>query len=632
MRLRRPRALAAALAAAATVALAVAASAGAAVDDPSLRFADTSRLPLVRLVVSAPGTSADAPPAFAATENGRPVSGLAVSSPDAAAAIGVAIDTSQSMIGDPLTRALGAAAGFAGDKRPVDQIAVVGFDATSAVAQTLTDDTATLRTSIGSLALGATKGTALYDGIRDAIEATAGADPTSRRVVVVLTDGADTSSTTTLDQVVALAQSEGVVVHAIAVAGRGADPKALQRITRETGGTLRAAEADEIAGLYDAIAAEIASTYEVTYRSTAHDDVSLGARRRRRAPHRDLHRHRGARRARPGGRPRPARRHREELVRAGARPPRRGARPLRGAPPLPGAPPPLADRAPRAVRRRHAARRGGARRRARDRRRPRDLDRDGARARAPAPVAEPLRRARPRRRALRPAGLFYLMLGAGLALAIPMTLLGVPLPVRLVGLVGGFSAPFMIVRMKAAKREKAFDGQLPDVLVAMAASLKAGHSFNQAVDAIIRDGTEPAKKEFGRAANQIRLGRSADEALEDMAHRLNSKNFEFVVLCVNIQRQVGGSLAELLDSVAETVRQRQQFARKVKALIAMGKMSAYALIALPFIMAGVISVINRDYMKPLFETSTGNVMLGMAGGGILLGTLMLKKIVSFKVD
>lgn len=630
MRARSPRIVS--VLAVLAVALVAAAGAGAAPDGPALRHADTTRLPLVRLVVAAPGTSAQDPPTFAVRENGAAVSGVEVSNPDAPAAIGVAIDTSQSMVGDPLTRALGAAAGFAADKRPVDEVAVVGFAEQSAVAQELTPDTTTLRDAIGALALGETKGTALYDGIRDAIEATASADPASRRVVIVLTDGADTSSTTTLEDVITQAQAQGVVVHAIAVDGKGADPEALTRITRETGGTLRTAESGELAGLYDAIAAEIASTYVLSYRSTAHDAVSL-----------ELAVDGTALTYGYEGTPAPVARGPEDGLVPRSVTARSWSAPVLGvlvavlmffaALRLFPAHPrrslierlePYDDHTQKieAVRAAERARAGGraitvATERVLGQLRPwKALG--AALDRADVP--------------LRPAELFYLMLGAGLLLAVPMTLLGVPLPVRLMGLAVGFYMPFMLVRMKAAKREKAFDAQLPDVLVAMAASLKAGHSFNQAVDAIIRDGTEPAKKEFGRAANQIRLGRSADEALEDMAHRLNSKNFEFVVLCVNIQRQVGGSLAELLDSVAETVRQRQQFARKVKALIAMGKMSAYALIALPFLMAGVISIINPDYMTPLFETSTGNVMLGMAGTGILLGTLLLKKIVSFKVD
>ena len=187
------------------------------------------------------------------------------------------------------------------------------------------------------------------------------------------------------------------------------------------------------------------------------------------------------------------------------------------------------------------------------------------------------------------------------------------------------------LKLKARKRQKAFADQLPDTLVAMAASLKAGHSWNQAMETVIREGSEPTSREFGRVANEVRLGRPNDDAMQAMADRLGSIDFEFAVMSVNIQRQVGGSLADLLDQVGETVRQRQQFRRKVKALCAMGRMSAYTLVALPFVMALAIFVLSPTYLAPLWSTSLGYVLVFGALTSITLGALILKKIVSFKV-
>ena len=96
-----------------------------------------------------------------------------------------------------------------------------------------------------------------------------------------------------------------------------------------------------------------------------------------------------------------------------------------------------------------------------------------------------------------------------------------------------------------------------------------------------------------------------------MADRVGSSNFEFAITAVTIQRQVGGSLATLFDMVADTVRQRQQFARKIRSLTAMGRMSAYTLIGLPFFLALAISVINRGYLHPLFYSSSGHMLLGI---------------------
>ena len=113
---------------------------------------------------------------------------------------------------------------------------------------------------------------------------------------------------------------------------------------------------------------------------------------------------------------------------------------------------------------------------------------------------------------------------------------------------------------------KAFDDQLPDLLITIAASLKAGHSFRQAIQSVVEEGAEPAAKEFKRVLTETRLGRPMDDALADMAERVGSKDLSFVITAVTIQRQIGGSLAGLFDMVAEAVRQRQQFARKIRGL------------------------------------------------------------------
>ena len=121
-----------------------------------------------------------------------------------------------------------------------------------------------------------------------------------------------------------------------------------------------------------------------------------------------------------------------------------------------------------------------------------------------------------------------------------------------------------------------------------------------------------------------------EDALGEMAERINSENFAFIVTAVNVQTQVGGSLAGLFDMVADTVRQRQQFQRKIKSLTAMGRMSAYVLVGLPFLMAGAIWTLNPGYMDPLFHTSTGHKLIFMGLLMMMVGSLILKKIVSFK--
>jgi len=198
------------------------------------------------------------------------------------------------------------------------------------------------------------------------------------------------------------------------------------------------------------------------------------------------------------------------------------------------------------------------------------------------------------------------------------------------GFAEGACIPYVFASYKARKRLKAFDEQLPDMLVTMAASLKAGHSFRQGIQSVVDEGVDPSAKEFKRVLNETRLGRPMDDALIDMAARVGSKNFEFVMSAVTIQRQVGGSLAGLFDMVADTVRQRQQFHRKIRGLTAMGRMSAYTLIGLPFVVGLAIFTINREYMQPLISTSTGHKLLMLIAVMMTFGSLLLKKIVSFK--
>jgi tight adherence protein B len=190
--------------------------------------------------------------------------------------------------------------------------------------------------------------------------------------------------------------------------------------------------------------------------------------------------------------------------------------------------------------------------------------------------------------------------------------------------------PFGVVWLKMRRRLKAFEDQLPDLLITIAASLKAGHSFKQGLQAVVDEGHPPANQEFKRVLTEASLGRPLDDGLLEMSERMVSKNFEFAITAVTIQRQVGGSLATLFDMVADTVRQRQQFTRKIRALTAMGRMSAYTLIGIPFFLAGVITIVNRTYMRPLYWTHTGHMLILIGLVMIGIGSLILKKIVSFR--
>jgi tight adherence protein B len=231
---------------------------------------------------------------------------------------------------------------------------------------------------------------------------------------------------------------------------------------------------------------------------------------------------------------------------------------------------------------------------------------------------------------VQPAQILFWAAAAGVGLAVLVSLL-VSSPLLIIAaFVGGLTAPFAWIAGKGRRRLQTFDDQLPDILMTMAGSLKVGQSFDHSMRAIVDEGMEPASEEFGRVLNETRLGRPVDEALGAMADRINSDEFRFVIMSVTIQREVGGSLAELFQTVSDTVRSRQQFRRKVHALTAMGRASAYVLVSLPFIAAGLISIVNPGYLAPLFHESAGHIMVAGAFVMMVIGALILKKIVSIK--
>jgi tight adherence protein B len=224
----------------------------------------------------------------------------------------------------------------------------------------------------------------------------------------------------------------------------------------------------------------------------------------------------------------------------------------------------------------------------------------------------------------------YVILACGLFLGFVVSVMGLHGIFLFVAFILGALVPIGFVWRKSKKRLAAFDEQLPDLLMAVAASLKAGHSFKQGIQTIVEEAQDPSKKEFQRVLAEASLGRPVEASLSDMAERLGSKNFSFIVTAVTIQNQVGGSLAGLFDMVADTVRQRQQFQRKIKALTAMGRASAYVLIALPIFLAMLLTAVNHKYMRPLFFSSAGHTLIIVGLVAMSIGSVILRKIVSFK--
>jgi tight adherence protein B len=196
---------------------------------------------------------------------------------------------------------------------------------------------------------------------------------------------------------------------------------------------------------------------------------------------------------------------------------------------------------------------------------------------------------------------------------------------------GASLIPYAWLVRARKKRQKQMAEQLPDVLSILASSLRAGHSFLQALDQVAGEIKDPSAGEFHRVVSEIQLGRSIDDAMIDMADRVGSEDMRWAVLAVNIQRQVGGNLAEVLDIVANTVRERAYVQRQVKVLSAEGRLSIAILTALPFGIFLYLAVVNPDYVAPLFTTMMGRILLLIGGTLMGAGIFVMTRIVRIDV-
>jgi tight adherence protein B len=222
-------------------------------------------------------------------------------------------------------------------------------------------------------------------------------------------------------------------------------------------------------------------------------------------------------------------------------------------------------------------------------------------------------------------GIFFIsgLVGIGLSGGNPV--------IGLLFLAGGLVLPWMYLGFRRSRRRKAFNQGLPDTLQLISGSLAAGLSLAQSVDTIVREGSEPIAGEFRRVLVETRLGVPLEDALEGVGERFESKDFEWVVMAIKIQRQVGGNLAELLDTVAATMREREYVRRQVAALAAEGKLSAWVLGCLPPLFMLYLLLTNRDYVMVMFQEPLGWLMLAGAGTILAVGVFWMSRLVKVEV-
>ncbi|TDL46989.1 type II secretion system F family protein [Kocuria rosea] len=225
---------------------------------------------------------------------------------------------------------------------------------------------------------------------------------------------------------------------------------------------------------------------------------------------------------------------------------------------------------------------------------------------------------------------FLVLLGmAALVAALLGFLIGGPVLALLALVVAPVGGKIFLV-LAVSKRQRAFADQLDDTLQLLAGSLRAGHSLLRAVDAVSKEAQAPTTDELARVVNHTRIGRDLNDALEETAVRMNNEDFSWVSQAIGIHREVGGDLAEVLDQVGHTIRERNQIRRQVKALSAEGKLSAYILMALPVAVSGFLALMNPAHMAPLFTEPLGWAMVVASAVMFTIGGLWMRKIVSFK--
>ena len=204
------------------------------------------------------------------------------------------------------------------------------------------------------------------------------------------------------------------------------------------------------------------------------------------------------------------------------------------------------------------------------------------------------------------------------------------LPAVVLG-VAGFFLPLIYLNIRAARRRTAFTTQLPDVLTLLIGALRAGYGVAQAIDMLVDRMQAPASVEFGRVMRAVKLGIPINRALNDMADRSESDDLYLMVTAMNVQAELGGNLAQILETISETVRERIRIKREIQVLTAQQRMTGYVLAALPVVVGLIISVIAPNYLDPLFEP--GIMRFVVVGAVVLMaiGFLIIRKIVDIEV-
>ena len=615
---------------AAAIVLVAGAPASAAEQPLQIDSVDATGAPTVSVSVTPPGADESTLPedAFTVTEDGEPVKATVDRVSGEELEVVLVIDTSGSMQGAPMDAAKAAAGAFVNRMPASARIAVVGFGPTAVVASGLGVDRAVSHFAIE--ALRPTGETALFDAV--ALAADQFSPAAGRRSIVVLSDGADTASSATPEAVQQKVAAVGARVDAAVLRSPESDAAVLGSLAASGGGqAVEVAGPEALDAVYDDVATRLVSTYQLTWesRGAGKTDVEVAVEvggdtavgqttldlPEAAAPTPEETTSSAS--EEPAGTPTWALlvgsaslfvalvllalsvlerngigRRRDRLSRLGS---------AAGSSSLPG----IGELAERAT----AAADEALERRGRKAALHHALERAGL--------------------DLRPGEFLVLAGTAAAVLFLAGSALGGVLVGLLLAATALASAKALLVVL-TTRRTRAFSEQLPDTLQILAGSLRAGYGLVQAVDAVSHEAPSPTQEEFRRVVLEHRLGRDLTDALQAMSDRIDTEDLRWVVQAVDIHREIGGDLASILDTVAGTVRERAQILRQVRALTAEGRLSAYILLALPFVLAGIMRIVNPDYFLSL--TRGSGLVMSLFGLGLLgVGALWFRKLCRFAV-
>jgi tight adherence protein B len=534
------------------------------------------------------------------------------------------IDASQSMRGAPIRGAMKAAQAFADRRTTEQELGVVTFnrDVTVALPPT-TDDTAINQVLSQQPRLAAS--THLYDAVAEAVRGLEG-QGVSNGSVVVLSDGRDIGSSATLDQVVRLARAAGVRVFVVGLQSIRFDPAALKRLAG-SGTYADARRPQQLSGIFDALGSKLAREYLVTYQSQAEPgervtvemDVNGVA-----GTGRDSYTARTPAEAVP-----PAPEHGSGFWRSTAAMvaaaasaalllmlaiivvarPRPESLPQRLAR-FVSVGPAVEEEEPRE----RAGLLGKLEKAVEDHPRWKRFAQELDVAQIDTPAIQ-------------------IAVGTAIATLLAVLLIGAITGQAILAPVGLLVA--LVVRgeinRRVKRRRTEFADQLSDNLQVVASAIRAGHSMVGAFSVVVDEASEPSRSEFRRIVNDERLGVPLEEAIRRVARRMDNRDLDQVALVATIQRETGGNTAEVLDRVIQTIRQRGEIRRLMETMTAQGRLSRVVVTAIPPVLLVAISLINPEYLRPLFHTGTGNLLLGIAAGLVIMGSLVIKRIVNIKV-